>query len=101
MASGYYNRPWDWLAMRRNVKRIVQFSSKDDPFIPLSIQRSAKEGFEGGGSGEGGGEFTYYELDKKSHFFDKKQVEVLEACRVLIEKGGWGQVQQPEEVAKD
>lgn len=103
-ASGYYNRPWDWQAMRRNVPRIVQFASKDDPFIPLAVQREAKDGFEGvlaaAAAGEAEvGEFIYHELEKKSHFFDKKQLEVLEACRILIEKGGWGKVHGG--VAKD
>jgi len=36
--AGYYNRPWQWEQIRRNVSPafgIVQFHSSDDPFIPM------------------------------------------------------------------
>ncbi len=32
--SGYYNRPWDWDAIKEHQQWIVQFGSADDPFIP-------------------------------------------------------------------
>lgn len=32
--AGYYARPWQWEAQRRNAGFILQFHSDDDPFIP-------------------------------------------------------------------
>jgi predicted alpha/beta hydrolase family esterase len=32
--SGYFSRPWDWEAIKRNTEFRVQFGSKDDPFLP-------------------------------------------------------------------
>eukprot|EP00667_Euglena_gracilis_P028191 EG_transcript_35667 len=36
--AGYYNRPWDWEAIRRNTKWMVQFHSDNDPYIPLESE---------------------------------------------------------------
>ena len=33
-AAGYDARPWRWDAIRANCRRIVQFHSDNDPFIP-------------------------------------------------------------------
>ncbi len=37
--SGYYNAPWDWEAIKNNQQWIVQFSSTDDPWIPIAEPR--------------------------------------------------------------
>jgi hypothetical protein len=37
--SGYFNRPWDWQAIKSNTGFIVQFGSSDDPFLPWSAQQ--------------------------------------------------------------
>jgi len=37
--SGYYNRPWDWPAIRDNQQWIIQFASVDDPWIPIEEPR--------------------------------------------------------------
>ncbi len=84
-ASGYYSRPWEWGRMRANTQHIVQFSSTDDPFIPIEVQREARDGLEAGGAA-GSGTFEYIELDKKSHFFDRKQTEILTVCESLLKK---------------
>ncbi len=34
--SGYFNRPWDYAAIRRNTKHIIQIGPKDDEIIPRS-----------------------------------------------------------------
>ncbi|KAM9490518.1 serine hydrolase RBBP9-like isoform 2-T4 [Salvelinus alpinus] len=42
--SGYFSRHWEWEQMRRNVGHIVQFGSKDDPFLPWEEQQVVAEG---------------------------------------------------------
>lgn len=37
--SGYFNRPWDWPAIKSNAGFILQFGSTDDPFLPWSAQQ--------------------------------------------------------------
>lgn len=37
--SGYFNRPWDWQAIKHNAGFIVQFGSEDDPFLPWPAQQ--------------------------------------------------------------
>lgn len=36
--SGYFDRPWLWTAIKGNCQHIVQFGSKDDPFLPWHEQ---------------------------------------------------------------
>ena len=33
--SGYFNRPWNWEAIKNNQKWVILFASTDDPFIPI------------------------------------------------------------------
>ena len=42
--SGYYNRPWQWEAMKSNVQFAAQFGSTDDPFIPWEEQQQVADG---------------------------------------------------------
>lgn len=37
--SGYFDRPWHWESIRSNQEWIVQYSSTDDPYIPLEESR--------------------------------------------------------------
>lgn len=34
--SGYFDRPWDWDAIKGNQKWIIQFAGLNDPWIPIS-----------------------------------------------------------------
>lgn len=84
-ASGYYDDPWDWFAMRSNVRHLVMFSSDDDPFIPIATQRKVAGELEaaavlGGGSV---GAFNHVELAGRSHFFGRQQREILECVTRL------------------
>lgn len=38
--SGYFDRAWDWQAIKDNQKWIIQFASIDDPFIPIEEPRT-------------------------------------------------------------
>jgi hypothetical protein len=82
-ASGYYSRPWEWAKVRENVEQVIQFASTDDPFIPLALQREARDGLQRA-QAPAGHSFTYVELDNKSHFFGREQVEILEACLKIL-----------------
>jgi predicted alpha/beta hydrolase family esterase len=35
--SGFFDGPWDWAAIRRNQRFIVQFHSTDDPLVPVEV----------------------------------------------------------------
>ena len=37
--SGYFDKPWDWEAIKKNAGWIIQFASLDDPFIPIEEAR--------------------------------------------------------------
>lgn len=78
-ASGYYSRPWQWARIRANVPSIVMFSSTDDPFIPLELQRQAAAGLRDAPA-PAGHTFRHVELEGRSHFFSQRQPEITEAC---------------------
>lgn len=56
--SGYYNEPWDWEAIKKNQKWIVQFASIDDPYIPIEEARYIHEKLE----------TDYHEYGDQGHF---------------------------------
>lgn len=33
--SGYFDKPWDWEAIKKNQKWIIQFAGRNDPWIPV------------------------------------------------------------------
>jgi predicted alpha/beta hydrolase family esterase len=41
--SGFFDQPWDWDAIRRNQRFIVQFHSTDDPWVPVEVARELHE----------------------------------------------------------
>ncbi len=61
--SGYFDKPWDWKAIRRNQTWIVQFASSDDPYIPISEARFINKKLKS----------QYYEFNNQRHFFPKKR----------------------------
>lgn len=56
--SGYYDKPWDWHAIRNNQNWIIQFSSTDDPWIPIAEPRFVHEQLKS----------EYYEFNTQGHF---------------------------------
>lgn len=38
-ASGYFDKPWQWDAIKNNQNWIIQFASTDDPYIPIDEAR--------------------------------------------------------------
>jgi len=77
-ASGWYDAPWRWDAVRANARRVALFASADDPLIPLAKQREVRDGLAAAGGVAGAGRFEYCELEKRSHFFDEEQPEILD-----------------------
>ena len=41
--SGFFDQPWDWAAIRRNQRFVVQFHSTDDPWIPVEVATQLHE----------------------------------------------------------
>lgn len=73
--SGYFDRPWDWEAIRRNQQWIVQFSSTDDKFIPIEEARFVHQKLE----------TDYFEFSDRGHFL-KNQREFPELISELKKK---------------
>eukprot|EP00994_Dinema_validum_P004556 NODE_2609_length_668_cov_60.151858_g2144_i0.p1 GENE.NODE_2609_length_668_cov_60.151858_g2144_i0~~NODE_2609_length_668_cov_60.151858_g2144_i0.p1 ORF type:complete len:184 (+),score=58.76 NODE_2609_length_668_cov_60.151858_g2144_i0:80-631(+) len=70
--AGYYNRPWQWEAIKGNAKWILQVHSDDDPFIPIA---EAKHVAENVGS-------DFHVIPGKQHFFTPASMaEVLRLFR--------------------
>lgn len=70
-ASGYYDAPWDWGAIKRNQQFILQFASTDDPYIPITEARHIQKHL--------GSKLT--ELAKRGHFEDNNFPELTKALR--------------------
>ena len=77
-AAGYYNRAWEWEAMKENVGSvgINQFHSDDDPFIPLAEAQHVAENTQS----------NYQEMQGRSHFFDAPFPELLDVLRKQLKE---------------
>ncbi len=56
--SGYYDKPWDWEAIKKNQAWIALFASVDDPCIPIEEARFIHEKLQP----------EYYEFTDRKHF---------------------------------
>lgn len=56
--SGYFDRPWDWEAIRKNQQWIAIFASEDDPWIPIEEPRFLQKKLNP----------DYFEYSDKGHF---------------------------------
>ena len=88
-ASGYFNRPWDWAAIRRNAGIFLhQFHSDDDYLVPVHEGRFIAEKLRAVtdeiefSTLSTYANFTYEELSGRSHFFEP----FPEILRVVDEK---------------
>lgn len=59
--SEYFQRPWDWDAMKRGADRIILFHGTDDHLIPVDEARYIAKQLHG--------KVEYHEMNGKSHFF--------------------------------
>lgn len=75
--SGYYNHPWDWEKIKNNQKWIIQFASKDDPWIPIEEARFINQELN----------TDYYEYEHEGHFgADKYYPEFPKLVEVIKTK---------------
>lgn len=66
--AGYFNRPWNWQAIRDNQSWIIQFASLDDPLIAIAEPRYVHCQLHS----------EYYEFTDQGHFnFDKVEFPEL------------------------
>lgn len=56
--SRYYDKPWNWKAIKKNQKWIAQFASIDDPHIPIKESRFIHKKLS----------TEYYEYKSQGHF---------------------------------
>jgi uncharacterized protein len=56
--SGYFDRPWQWDAIRQNQSWILQFASVDDPLIAIAEPRFVHEQLN----------TEYFEFSDQGHF---------------------------------
>ena len=69
--SGYYSRPWDWEAMKKNAEIRIQYGSRDDPFIPwLEMEEVAKCL-----------DPKFIKFDDRGHFMSRTFPEVVKEVR--------------------
>lgn len=72
--SGYYNDTWNWIDIKKNHKWIIQFSSINDPFIPIEEARFINENLD----------TKYHELTE-GHFMKETFSELVESVKSILE----------------
>ncbi len=73
--SGYFDRPWNWGAIKRNQQWIVQFASADDEYIPIAEARHIHQQLNS----------QYFEYKDRGHFL-RGQKQFPEVLRELINR---------------
>ncbi len=72
--SGYFDRPWDWDAIIRNQKWVIQFASVNDAWIPIEEARFVHEKLH----------TEYHEFIDQGHFGgDSQKLEFPELFEAL------------------
>lgn len=71
--SGYYDRAWDWEAIKNNTEIRVQFGSSDDPFIPWSEMEEVAKGLDS----------KFIKFDDKGHFMNTTFPELVKEMKDL------------------
>ena len=75
--SGYYDSPWNWSAIKRNQKFIIQFHSTDDPYIPVSEARYVHQHLNS----------DYFEFTNQGHFgYPKPKLTFPEIIAIVKKK---------------
>lgn len=78
--SGYFDLPWNWEEIRKNQEWIIQFTSTNDPWIPISEAHVIRDYLQ----------TEYYETPDQGHFggdyYKETFPELLEAIQRKIIK---------------
>ena len=69
--SGYFDEPWNWEKIKKNVKWVIQFASTDDTYIPIDEARYVKDQLNA----------EYYEFTNRGHFMENEFPELIEAIK--------------------
>ena len=75
-ASGYYDTPWDWEAIKSNQRFILQYASPSDPYIPLAEARHIQKKLA----------TKYFEIPGQGHFEDVEFPELPPAVLKAIKR---------------
>jgi predicted alpha/beta hydrolase family esterase len=76
-ASGYFDEPWKWKAIKNNQSWIIVFASTDDPYINIEEPRFIKDKLNA----------EYYEYKDKGHFgYDRDKVDFPELLNAIKSK---------------
>lgn len=75
--SGYYEKEWNWDAIKNNQKWIIQFASTDDPYIPIKEARYIHQKLD----------TEYFKYNNQGHFgSDKNRVTFPELVKAIEDK---------------
>ncbi len=78
--SGYFDTPWNWDAIKKNQKWIVQFAGVNDPWVPVDEARFVRDHLK----------TDYYESPDQGHFggdyYKETFPELLQAIKRHIAK---------------
>lgn len=74
--SRYYDKPWNWDAIKNNQSWIIQFASTDDPFIPIEEPRHIHAQLA----------TDYYEFTDQGHFMNKSIPNLFSVILKKFEK---------------
>lgn len=74
--SGYFDKPWQWDKIRNNQRWVLEFSSTDDPYIPIEEARFVHDKLQ----------TEYYEFTDKGHFMISDAPEIFKVIKKKIEK---------------
>jgi len=69
--SGYFNRPWNWDKIKHNQKWIIQFGSKDDPYISFEEFRHIHKLLD----------TQYFEFENRGHFLENTFPEIINVIK--------------------
>ncbi len=78
-ASGYFDTPWNWEAIRQNQNWAVVFASTDDPYVNIEEPRLIKDKLRA----------DYHEFDNQGHFGEGNNKlifpELFEALKIKLD----------------
>lgn len=81
--SGYFDKPWNWEAIKNNAEKIIIFAAENDPYIPIEEPRHIQKMLDA----------EYHEYSEGGHFSSDKDgnekktfPEIVEAVKKILEQ---------------
>lgn len=72
--SGYFDTPWDWEAIKKNQRWIIQFAGLNDPWIPIEEARFVRDKLDA----------EYYESKDRGHYGGDYHLETFPEALIAI-----------------